>query len=57
MLVLLSLASIDVRGRRHAQLVSIGDRPQQRGAAWAVLLSLRSFNLTLSSIETRPAAE
>ena len=37
-------------------LVSIGDRRQQRGEAWAVLLSLRSFNFTVSSIETRPAA-
>ena len=49
MLVLLSLASIHIRGRRHAQLAFCGDRPFQRGEAWAVFLSLCSFNLIIES--------
>ena len=54
MLVLLSLASIHLRGRRHAEMLSCCAWPQQRGAAQAMLLVVHSFNLPAESQSEAP---
>ena len=54
MLVLFSLASIHLRGHRHAEMLSCCAWPQQRGAAQAMLLVVHSCNLPAESQSEAP---